>query len=321
MDRSAADAPDDARGQMLPAAGVVAPICQARGGEVEAGGNLAFKRPMSGDIGGPEDGAVALRAEVGVARENEGAMRRIAAEAVVDGAGMEERIDVEILRAGADVQIAAVRRQVGLGLVGPDGVEAFAQDIFLDGLPVPVRRVGIGGVDVGAGLVIGQAVGRRAVGEMLEPALLQKRNRSSASLGSKRGQTLIMVWKPISCSCWFIAVGIRPEIGNEIHLAHLRVVEPVDDDDIGGQMAFAIAFRDGQHFILRTVALLALDVAVGGLGQHRRCSGQKAVAGINFVRRFAGDDEERDAVAYFGGPAGALIEAAARSWSLKDCPR
>ncbi len=45
---------------------------------------------------------------------------------------------------------------------------------------------------------------------------------------------------------------------------------------VGGQMAIAIAFRDGQHFVLSSVALLALDVAVRGLGQHRRGTGEQS---------------------------------------------
>ena len=92
---------------------------------------------------------------------------------------MEERIDVEELRARTDVEVSAVGRQVGLGLIGPQRIEALAEDVVADRLPVPLRRIGIGGVDVGAGAVVGQAVDRRAVGQVDEPAVLQQLSRSS----------------------------------------------------------------------------------------------------------------------------------------------
>ena len=82
-------------------------------------------------------------------------MRRVATEAVIDGRGVEERIDVEELRAGTDVQIAAVRREIGLGFVGPNGIESLAHDVFFDRVPVPLRRVWIGCVDVRTGFVEG----------------------------------------------------------------------------------------------------------------------------------------------------------------------
>ena len=109
--------------------------------------------------------AVALRAQVGVAGENQRApVRLVFAESVVERGGVEERIDVEELRAGTDVVVGAVGRQIGLGFVGPERIEALADDVFVDGLPVPGGGFGVGGVDVGAGAVIGQAVDGRAVG-------------------------------------------------------------------------------------------------------------------------------------------------------------
>ena len=77
--------------------------------------------------------------------------------------------------------------------------------------------------------------------------------------------------------------GVGPELGVEVHLAHFGVVEPVHDHDVGGQMAVAIALRDVEHFLLAGVALLALDVAVGGLGQHGRGAGEQPIAGIDLV--------------------------------------
>ena len=59
-------------GQILPAAGIVGPVGDAGGGKVQAGGDLALERVPGGiDVGGPEDGAVVLRAGEGVAGEDE----------------------------------------------------------------------------------------------------------------------------------------------------------------------------------------------------------------------------------------------------------
>src|ERR1700712_70295 len=112
-----------------------------------------------------------LRAEVGVAGEDKGAGGEILTEAVVEGFGLEERAGVEELRAGSDVEVAAVGGEIGFGLVGPEGAEAFADVVCLDAAPVPLGGFGVGGIDVGAGTVVGNAVGRCAVGEVLEPAV------------------------------------------------------------------------------------------------------------------------------------------------------
>ncbi len=129
-------------GQRLPAACVITPVRQSRCRKIQPCWNLTLECvPCTCYVRRPEDGAIFLCAEVSIARENQAAMRRVAAEAVVDGTCVEERIDIEILRARTDVQITAIRRQVGLGFVGPDGVKAFAQNIFFNGVPVPVRGV------------------------------------------------------------------------------------------------------------------------------------------------------------------------------------
>ena len=90
---------------------------------------------------------------------------------------------------------------------------------------------------------------------------------------------------------------------------------------VDGQMALAVALGDGQHLGLRAVALLALDVAEGGLGQHGRVAGEEAVAGVDLVSRVAGDDEEGDALADLGDPVGLVVEARRRWWSWRGYPR
>ncbi len=103
--------------------------------------------------------------------------------------------------------------------------------------------------------------------------------------------------------------GIGPELGVHVHLAHFCVVEPVHHHHVGGQMAVAVALGDGQHFVLARIALLALDVAVGSLGQHGRGAGEQPVAGVDLVGRCSGDHEERNPVAYLRCPVGLLVEA------------
>src|SRR5215471_16063262 len=108
-------------GQRLPSTGVIAPVRQARSSEIESGWNLALECvPCSGNVRRPEDGSVSLCAKVGIAREHQPAMRRVIPEAVINDTGVEERIDVEVLRARADVQVATVRRQIWLRLIRPD---------------------------------------------------------------------------------------------------------------------------------------------------------------------------------------------------------
>src|SRR5277367_1119485 len=97
----------------------------------------------------------------------------VAAEALVKGRGMKERINIVVAGAWTDGKVTAVGGQVGLGFIRPDGVKAFADDVLPDHVPKPASGCGIGGVDVGAGTVIGQTIHGRAIRKMLKPAILQ----------------------------------------------------------------------------------------------------------------------------------------------------
>ena len=218
------------RGQILPAAGVVAPVIQAGSGDVEPGRNLPLQRiPGRKNIRRPDDGAVVLDAEIAVAGEDQGAVIGVLAESVVERCGVKQRIHVEILRARANVVVAAIRGQIGLGLIGPKRVESLAQDVVANRVPVPLRGFGIGRVDVGTGVIVGQTVGRRAVGEMLEPAVLGKLGveavrRHKARPDADHGLNAHLVQLVVH------GLRIGPVARIEIHLAHVGVVEPVDDD-------------------------------------------------------------------------------------------
>ena len=74
-------------------------------------------------------------------------------------------------------------------------------------------------------------------------------------------------------------------------------------------MPLTVPLGHGQHFILRSITLLALNVAVSRFRQHGCGSSQQPIPRIDLVKRAAGDHEERHAVADFRCPARALVES------------
>jgi transposase len=104
-------------------------------------------------------------------------------------------------------------------------VELMDQLFAIDDLPVPGG--GVGGVDVGAGAVVGQPVDGRAIGQMDEPAVLlqhvvisiaRRKARPDADHGGKANIVKLLVH----------GGRIGPVLGIEVHLPHFRVVEPID---------------------------------------------------------------------------------------------
>src|SRR6478609_2618066 len=93
--------------QILPSTGVVGPVGNAGCCEVEASGNLASVCvPCGIDVGRPDDRAVALHSEIGIAREYERAFRGfIFAKAFIERLGMKQRVNVVVLGTGADVVV------------------------------------------------------------------------------------------------------------------------------------------------------------------------------------------------------------------------
>ena len=296
-------------GQILPPPDVVGPIRHARSGEVETRRNLPLQGVPGGiDIRRPEHGATALRSQVSVPREDERATGNVPAKAIVDRRGVQQGIDVVITRPRPDLEVAAIGRQVRLGFIRPNGVEALADDIVANHIPVPASGLGIGGINIGAGAVIGQPIGGCAVRELLEPALLRQevviaRTRRESGPDADHRLEAQVVKLPVH------APRIRPLVSNEIHLPHLREVEPVDHDDVGRQVPLPVALGNGQHFRLGRVALFALDVPVGSLWQQRRGARKLPVPGIDFICRRAGNDKEGHAVADLRTPERPLVES------------
>src|ERR1700734_2202671 len=95
------------RRQILVTTSVIGPVSDAGGSEVEAGRNLALQRvPRRINVGGPNDSAIALHPQVGIAGENQRAPSRfVLAETVIKRRSMKERIDVKVLRAGTNLKI------------------------------------------------------------------------------------------------------------------------------------------------------------------------------------------------------------------------
>jgi hypothetical protein len=74
-------------------------------------------------------------------------------------------------------------------------------------------------------------------------------------------------------------------------------------------MPLTVPLGHGQHFLLRGITLLALNVAVSRFRQHGSGSSQQPVSRVDLVQRAAGDHEERHAVADLRCPARALVES------------
>lgn len=95
---------------------------------------------------------------------------------------------------------------------------------------------------------------------------------------------------------------IRPSSRIEIQIALLRHVQEVHDEDVQRQVALAIPLRNSHELVLGGIDRLALDVAVGGLRQHVRDSGELAITLVNFVGIVARNHKKRNAVSHLRRP-------------------
>ena len=114
-----------------------------------------------------------LRPQIGIARQDQRPLvRHILAYAIVKCRSVEQRIHVVILRARSYFEIAAIRRQVRLSLIGPERVESLAGYIVPNDAPIPLGRIRIGCIDVRPLHIVGKAVLRRSIHMMQEPPIL-----------------------------------------------------------------------------------------------------------------------------------------------------
>ncbi len=94
----------------------------------------------------------------------------------------------------------------------------------------------------------------------------------------------------------------------DVELPHACPIEPIDDHDIEGITAAAIAVSDPEHLLLTFVACLALDVAKGRLRRQRCNACEPAVTGVDLICVGAGDDEVRHALAHVRAPDGMSVQ-------------
>src|SRR5450631_1465985 len=162
-------------GKILPTASVVRPVSDSRCCKVQSRWNLATQRvPCWVNIRGPENGPVSLRSQVSVARKNQRALaRKVLAESVVKRGRVEQWIDIEKFRTWPDVEVGAVRRQIGLRFIGPERVKSLAEDVVADGFPIPFGCLRVRRIDVRPSPIVREAVDRRSVGRMNQPSLLE----------------------------------------------------------------------------------------------------------------------------------------------------
>ena len=160
-------------GEVLIPTRIRAPVGHAAAYEIQACRDGAAQHvPRGLNVGRPENRAVPLCAQICVTGKNQCPLLQIATVAVIDRSGMEERVGVVKLGAWPNVEVAALWRQVGLGLVCPETVKAARNVVIANRLPIPVGGVRVRRVDVRPSAVIGQSVGGRAIFQVLKPAVL-----------------------------------------------------------------------------------------------------------------------------------------------------
>ena len=100
---------------------------------------------------------------------------------------------------------------------------------------------------------------------------------------------------------------IGPGLGIHVHLAHLCVGKPVDDEIVDGQFPLAVASRHLHQLGLCAVALLTLDVPICALGQHGHIAGQQTKAAIDRLI-ISGNYEEADTLTYLALKSVLIVE-------------
>ena len=94
----------------------------------------------------------------------------------------------------------------------------------------------------------------------------------------------------------------------DVQLPHAGPVEPVEYHHVERIASVAIAFGDTKQFLLAFVSRLALDEAESRFGWQGCFSGQLCIAGVDFVRCSAGNDEEGHSLAHLALPMGAAVQ-------------
>ena len=275
------------------------PIGQTGCGEVQTCRDRALQHvPGRNNIARPEHGAVPLRAQIGSPRQNHdpSAVAKIPPEALVHRRGMKERIDIIKASAGADRENVLRRVNIRLCLIQPEVIEAVRLDIPVTNLfPEPLRRLGIGRVDVGSDRVPEVSRVRLPIRRMDEPSFAQQHVVELCPGCKVRPHA---EQRPHIHRMQFTIHRSRigPAFRIEVHLALARHVQEVHHDNVQRQIPLAISLRYIQNLFLGRVDRLALDVPINSPWQHMRHAGQQPIALVNFIAGLPGNDEIRHPV-------------------------
>ena len=279
----AAAEPILARGHEEPA-DVKGPVGLARGGEVQPLGDLAAQGlPAGADVPGPGDGGVAVLAGEGGAGQVDhallpggGALALVNATGVVEGIGG-PLAAVQVFLGGLGVNhgpLVGLGAQgkaapVGLerlGAIAPPGVHAVLEDALLGLLPVEVP--GLFGESV-----IGGAVAQHVALLQHLPLVIAHTVHVGPDGHHQRRAQLV---EPLHHGVGFgIAGGVKGLLPPLARLPRL----PVLDDKAEGDVPPAVLLHRADELLGGFVVLLGLAVAIGPLGQQRRCAGELAVGG------------------------------------------
>ena len=276
------------------AAGVLSPIGQARHGDVDAAGNLRVQRvPACRGVARPRHGGVALLACPGRTREREDALVAGGALSFISALRGDKSVGIQITREVAH-GVAAQALDVGLdfggnvtgpadldlGSVHPQRIDAHIEQSLFDVLEVDGAALGTVGV-VDAGRLRDPVQRRKAQSLGVEFA---RQRRIVADGGPDRVHQLDVqlvvqyVGQPHRIWIAFLvpshaapcAVGAAP-------------VLPILHDVIERKLRIAEVAHDFDEPVLRLIALLAHEQAVGLAREHGRLPGQLAIAGDDAV--------------------------------------
>ena len=218
------------------------------------------------------------------------------------------RMHIEVLCSRSNLEVAAVGRQIGLGLIGPERVETFTRSIVADYTPVPGRRIRIGCVYIRSLTVVRKPILRRAVPMVQEPPILLEDIVESRVWPEARP----CADHRLNIHAVELAIHhcrIGPLFFDEVHLTHFGVIEPVQHQNVDRPMALEAAMCHRKHLILCCVPLRALEQAISPLGQHRCIARQEPISRVDLVGRGAGNNKESDTLPDLRNPLGLFVES------------
>ena len=279
----------EARGGDVPAleaADVRGPPRNAGQPDVQPGRDLAPQVVERGvDVTGPDQRAVALAARPGGPAEQDDLVLLLVAHALEEALGVQQRVDVPDLQAGAEV-VAQVARLLGpqlrLAGVQPPGADSVGVVAPLGLLPYERAGPGVGRVVV-AHQRLARLLGVRDRQVHADALLVRDQQAIGLHLGVVVAQRVDrgpdrhheLHAEPVQ----LVHHGrrVRPLLGVELPVAHVGPVEVVGHDDRERQPAPLVLPGHAEQLVLVPVAELALPEAGRPVREHGRPSGHAGV--------------------------------------------